>query len=485
MAVVLNFSNVKDPDGISFDDYAVKFVIYGSDNAELGSVSSSPWTVSVDPSLFDSDLYIVARVTGNSLNYYVGNVKPTSGNLTNTNNDKISYSGNCWLLTNWNTDLSSISFSGNCSEDEQPSTVKYTIANPTVTDSSGKTTINISWNVAFPLTVDEGVSETIILSCQNGYKFSNPSAITFKMSGNFGSEITGFTMSANETAVTFTGSPSGNVEEFIVSNVNVVKNEGGGGETSENAPTFVTAYLPSDADIKALQNVIWMSSTGDVANVYVYVVRYHQIFDTLTADAVQDMKLGNYSLSRNVGYLKSNTYIKDMGSVKINEHFNSADDYKSTAIKLYIPLYGYIDLSPSDVMGHTIYLQYNYEIIDGKALAIVYSDFIDPKTVIAQVSCNFAIEEPIGSNVTSYYANSYWQILTAQLGELKPYILISRKTPASDIISEQGQRIQKKVKVSDCSGYTKFDTIFINNISATSDEKNKIINYLKSGVLVN
>lgn len=484
MAVELNFSNVKDSDGFDFSDYDVKIVVYGDDKTELGSVSSSPWTVTVDPSLSSSDLYIVARITGTDSNYYVGDAKATSGDLINGTIDDVSYSGNCWVLTNWDTDLSSISFSGNCSTDAPPSTTQYSIANPIVTDSSGKNVTNVSWNVTFPLTVTEGISETIILSCNDGYKFSNPSTIAFTMSSSFGSEITGFTMTATESAVTFTGSPSGDVEEFTVTKVDVVKSEGGGG-TSDNAPTFVTAYLPSDADIKALQNAIWMSTNGDVANVYAYVVRYHQIFDTLTADAVQDMKLGNYSLSRNVGYLKSNTYIKDMGSVKIDEHFKSADDYKSTTIKLYIPLYGYIDLSPSDVMGHTIYLQYNYEIMDGKALAIVYSDFIDPKTVVTQVSCNFAIEEPIGSNVTSYYANSYWQILTAQLGELKPYILISRKTPASDIINEQGQRIQKKVKVSDCSGYTKFDTIFINNISATSDEKNKIINYLKSGVLVN
>lgn len=480
MAVILDFNNVKHPDGSEFSDDEVKIIIYGSDNSKLGTIYGSPWTKSVKPSLDSSDMYIVVRLVGDSFNYYSGDVTPSSGDLTNTTNSSVT--GNtCWLLSNWDTSLESITFSGKCSYNAPPAPTTYTIKTPTVTDSSDKSSKNVSWNVSFPLTVTKGVSETIILSCDSGYKFSNPTAIAFTMSDSSGNEITGFTMAATESSVTFTGSPSGNIEEFTVTNVDVVKKD----ITPVASPTFVTAYLPSDADIKALQNTIWMSDNGDVANVYSYVVRYHQIFDTLTADAVQDLKLGNYSLSRDVGYLKLNNRIKDMGSVKIDEYFKSADDYKSTTIKLYIPLYGYVDLSPSDVMGHNIYLQYNYEIMDGKALATVYSDFIDTKTVVAQVSCNFAIEEPIGSDVSSYYANSYWQILTAQLGELKPYILISRKTPAIDIISEQGQRIQKKVKVSDCSGYTKFDTIFINNISATSDEKNKIINYLKSGVLVN
>lgn len=315
-------------------------------------------------------------------------------------------------------------------------------------------------------------------SATESYRFSDAPAAE-KTSGGL---ITGV-LSTNKQIATYS-IPEDNSENITITVANDNIETFTPTPTTEDYPHFTYAYLPTAGQIKTISDAQWLTDQGAV-DLITYANRYEQLLDTLTSDKTREMYLGSVDVGIKVAYLESRVFTRDLGTVAIEEHFHDADDYKSTTIRIYVPLYGYVDLDPSDCMGHNIGLSYKYEVDSGRALAMVYCDFLDPKTILWQGAVNFAIEEPIGSLGASDYTSSYWTILTQQLGELKPYVVITRKTPATDILDVRGRRGQKVVKVSDVTGFVKFDTIFLTGIKASLTELNEISSYLKTGVLVN
>lgn len=248
--------------------------------------------------------------------------------------------------------------------------------------------------------------------------------------------------------------------------------------------TFITPYLVTKNDVNAIANSVWINEDGTEINATNNILSYKQIYDTLSSDKSQTLKLGGYSTGRTVDYLVDYQYTRNLGFVKINEYWHNADDYDNTEVYVYVPLVGLVSVDTNRVMGHNIYLEYRYEVINGKAIALLYCDCYSPNSIIYQASCNFAITEPITNNDMVEYANSYWTILTSQMGDLKPFVLIDRKQPANDVISVRGNDVQVVKKVSDCSGYVSFSKIFLQDIGATNTEFEEITKLLTSGVIV-
>lgn len=248
--------------------------------------------------------------------------------------------------------------------------------------------------------------------------------------------------------------------------------------------TFITPYLVTQNDVNAIANAVWINEDGSEINATNNILSYKQIYDTLTSDKSQTLKLGGYSTGRSVNYLVDYQYTRNLGSVKIEEYWHNADDYDNTEVTIYVPLVGLVSVDTGRVMGHNVYLEYRYEIINGKGLAVIYSDCYSPNSIIYQASCNFSVTEPITNNDMTEYANSYWTILSNQMGDLKPFVMIDRKQPASDVISVRGNDVQVVKKVSDCSGYVAFNKIFLQDIGATNTEFEEITKLLTSGVIV-
>lgn len=256
------------------------------------------------------------------------------------------------------------------------------------------------------------------------------------------------------------------------------------GPTTEEASTAVTTYIATSDFLNALQKAVFITADGAAQPQLSGVKSAKQVFDTITSTLSQTAKVGNYSLQVVTPYITDFSRLKDLGTIAVPSHFNNADDYVGTSIKLYAPLVGYIDLDPQKCIGHNIHIIYKYEVITCRALVLIYSDFLNKETIIAQSECNFGIDIPIAGD-TSTYTSSYWDVLTSQLGELTPYLLIERINPLTDISEVKGKKTQKVVKVSDVTGYVKFDTIFLKDIPAESKELDQILTYLTTGVLVN
>lgn len=330
-----------------------------------------------------------------------------------------------------------------------------------------------SWNVTFPVdTTTAGFNA--ILTCPDGYKFdaSQSNSVTVDSVSH------AFVISGSTLTVSF--SQLDNVKSWNVTCYMVKEEEP---TPTVEYPNFVTAYLPTTDDVTAIKSAIWIDSEGEVISAASNIISYKQIFDTLTSDKNKVMKFGGYSLGRNVAYLETNQFTRSLGYIEVPAYWGNADDFKNTTYNLYIPLVGYVELEPERIVGHKLYLEYRYEIQDGKALSVVMSDDTgeDDLTIVSQGSCNFAIDEPIGTDIGTSYANSYWTIMSAQLGDLRPYLLIRRHQPVG---STYGESNTKEVKVKECSGYVQFSEIFVEGIECTKKEYSEILSKLKSGIIV-
>ena len=248
--------------------------------------------------------------------------------------------------------------------------------------------------------------------------------------------------------------------------------------------TFITPYIVSKSNVNAIASAIWINEDGSTIAATDNILSYKEIYDTLTSDNEQEIMLGGYKTGTTAKYLVDYTHTRNLGGVIISEYWHNADDYENTTIRVYVPLVGVVDIDTKDVMGHKLYLEYRYEIIDGKGLAVLYTDSFEPSSIIYQGSCNFAIDEPINSNNIDSYANSYWSILSAQLGDLQPYVLIDRKKPAEGLAEEVGNKVQIAKRVGDCSGYVEFEQITVSGLEATNSEYAEIVGLLNSGVIV-
>lgn len=330
-----------------------------------------------------------------------------------------------------------------------------------------------TWNVTFPVdTTTTGFNA--ILTCPDGYKFdeSQSNSVTVDSVSH------AFVVSGSTLTVSF--SQLDNVKTWTITCYMVKEEEP---TPTVTYPSFVTAYLPNTDDVAAIKSAIWIDSEGEVISAASNIISYKQIFDTLTSDKNKVMKFGGYSLGRNVAYVEDNQYIRKLGYIEVPAHWGNADDYKNTTYTLYVPLVGYVELEPERIVGHKLYLEYRYEIQDGKALSVISSDDTgeDDLTIVSQGSCNFAIDEPIGTDIGTSYANSYWTIMSAQLGDLRPYLLIRRHEPVG---SSYGENNTKEVKVKECSGYVQFSEIFVEGIECTKKEYSEILSKLKSGIIV-
>lgn len=327
-----------------------------------------------------------------------------------------------------------------------------------------------TWNVTFPVdTTNAGFNAT--LTCPDGYKFDTSKSNAVTVDGiSYAFTIDGATL--NVVFSQLANVKSWNVTCYMIEDEKPVP--------VVSYPNFVTAFLPTNDDVAALKSMIWIDSEGEPITAVSNILGYKQIFDTLTSDKNKVMKMGGYSTGRNIAYLESNVFTRSLGEIDVPAKWGNADDYVNTTYQLYVPLVGYVELEPERIVGHKIHLEYRYEIQDGKALSVISSDDTGDFTIVSQGSCNFAIDEPIGSEYGTTYANSYWTIMTAQLGDLKPYLLIRRKPPVG---SDYGESNTKVVKVKDCSGFVKFDEIFIDGIKCTKKEYSEILSKLKSGII--
>lgn len=136
----------------------------------------------------------------------------------------------------------------------------------------------------------------------------------------------------------------------------------------------------------------------------VSIIYYPMIISDIKGDTT-NFKIGNLTPQKliDIKSINNSSVLVDLGAVEYFKYFNNFLDYEpySNAL-LYLPFCGYIDLSPSDFIGHYVGVQYILDYATCSCDALVYRDNYLVKTITGQ----FGVQLPFGGIAQADYLNS-------------------------------------------------------------------------------
>ena len=311
----------------------------------------------------------------------------------------------------------------------------------------------------------------------------------------------------------------------------------GNGDTPVVIPPTGTAnalfaiYNPTEVQIKSFGAWLWSANFIDQLKKMFNdpseaIIGLHKVFVTPITGAEQNIKVG-YLDSGVASKIVTNQYVTiDCGTITLAEFFGNVFDYSPfTDISLYLPFIGIVKLNNADVLRSSINIIYHADVINGSVLAEVKVNRDGAGGTLYQYTGNCAVEYPLSNG-------SYMGMITGALsltlgvatavatkgvapallgagaglgrmhndversggfagnagamGIKKPYLIISRpQTELADKFTTfVGKPSNYTTTIGACKGFTKVDTVHIENVDATSSELDELNNILTSGILV-
>ena len=245
-------------------------------------------------------------------------------------------------------------------------------------------------------------------------------------------------------------------------------------------------------------------------------------------------------ISTNVSMTKVKQYKRfEMGTLPIPKESNSALDYNNfTKVKAFLPFIGIVDLNTDDCMGADLNLIYNVDMLSGDCIASIQCIRNDVtyknnyKAPLYQFKGNVILQAPItGNNYAGLYggvanmvqataipsagaimgasaSNLLGQKVTVQrsgtlsgntgtLGDYTPYVIIESpiQSTTKEMFKRQGYPSNIMCSVQSLNdsknnvwgGFTVFqkDSVFVEGINATDEEKAMIKQILETGIIFN
>lgn len=255
---------------------------------------------------------------------------------------------------------------------------------------------------------------------------------------------------------------------------------------------FFTIYEPTDDNMKAINNAIFIDSTGEITGVVDRFISYKKFYVDIPTDGVSQLKAGQYDFDTTAPVVHQLVLNYSCGELNVNEKYGSLLDYSGyTSIRIYLPFVGFVEADVNRIMGNKIKINYIVDVQSGKCLAQVMVKSVSENgkadnewVCIDEHSGIISRDEPINQGYI-YYKGNYEVLSTVQLGELNAYLLITRKIPNEGNIGDYlGYPGSEVVTVGDCSGYVSFKQIHCDGVVCTDDERTMIENVLKKGIIV-
>ena len=323
--------------------------------------------------------------------------------------------------------------------------------------------------------------------------------------------------------------------------------DGGGGEEQDDEPVeeqtnslpsvaglgFCTVYVPSQSELLAMSSYLW-SGSFDVTQV---IKLFSNPLDSILGlsavpvDLVgtsEQIYLGGVALTGvTMPRYTGRTAVKvDMGSATISERYGAYLDYDPyTEFAIYVPFVGIKNLKADDIMGKTLSLMYDIDILTGACVAylrpsggsVLYEwagqcaqqipvtasnwDNIFRNAMTAATTLGTSFLAPASAPVLAgAVASAAAQAIAAKprvdrsgaltgvsgwLGQLRPYII--RTIPEAYIPADQNKFIGYpayiNVTMSAISGYNEVASVHLEGIPATGNELAEIESLLKGGVI--
>ena len=307
---------------------------------------------------------------------------------------------------------------------------------------------------------------------------------------------------------------------------------GGGG----SATGLANLYNPTLAQIKQFSRWLWGSDGLNLDQLKKLlqdpmqaIIGLHVMYATPTTGASRDIQVG-YINSGVPSKIVTEQYTEiDCGTVTINEYFGDARDYSPyTQVYCYLPFIGIVELNADDVVNSTLGIKYKIDVLTGCCLAQLTVKKYGLDAVLYTYTGNCAVQMPITSgNYLSTVSSLLGAVVSGAaavatggalapvaigaaanamgggarasvamsgslgsnagaMGIRKPYLIIKRveSADANGYNEFYGYPTNKRVNLSQLTGYVRVKEINLSGTNATEDEQNEIVALLKEGVIL-
>ena len=449
------------------------------------------------------------------------------------NHPTVSYSDDykkiAWLMLYGATEQSSIEGMGNQNDAKLP-----TITGTTPAD------VLAELKEQYPDLWNNAISETVVQPDGSTKTYTYVPVATPNFNPTNENQPTSGSSTQADPAVDPNTMPADSLAELIkvfTSTPTDTKDDTGDGKTpvvippTGSANALFAIYNPTEAQIKSFGAWLWSPNFIDQLKKMFNdpaeaIIGLHKVFVTPITGAEQNIKVG-YLDSGVASKIVTNQYVTiDCGTITLAEFFGNVFDYSPfTDISLYLPFIGIVKLNNADVLRSSINIIYHADVINGSVLAEVKVNRDGAGGTLYQYTGNCAVEYPLSNG-------SYMGMITGALsltvgvatavatkgvvpallgagaglgrmhndversggfagnagamGIKKPYLIISRpQTELADKFTTfVGKPSNYTTTIGACKGFTKVDTVHIENVDATSSELDELNQILTNGILV-
>lgn len=233
------------------------------------------------------------------------------------------------------------------------------------------------------------------------------------------------------------------------------------------------------------------------------------------------VKLGNVDTNVSARRVPNRIAQVDFGKVAISEYWGNFLDYNPyTKVSIYCPYCGTVSLNTDVVMRSSIGLKYYIDVLSGGVLGYITSN----DNIIQTVSGNCATQIPLSvsdksqmitntisgliggagsiasGNIAGLVSSTASVVAGAKehpeikgnyagnlgsLGKQGAYLIIERPVASipSNFAHQKGFRSNITRSVSQCSGFTAYDSIHLEGIPCTDAEREELESILKDGII--
>lgn len=394
-----------------------------------------------------------------------------------------------------------------------------------VLNADGTVTTKEYWGVAIP-----GSADVVI----DGTDTTVPVSVSGSVAGTIADGLS--------IGVDATGAAAENVTKAISESIDIAANpnlpSGGSGITpplvtpSGSAGALFTIYNPTNAEVNQFGGWLWSSDfVEQIKKVFSdpmqAIIGLQKIYVRPSISGRQNIRVGYLDSGVPADVVGSQYVDVDCGTVELSEVFGSVFDYDPyTSVSLYLPFVGIVSLNTSDIMRGKMSIVYHVDIISGACLAEVSIKREETGGVLYTYSGSCAVQYPIssgsyigivtgvlgvagsigaalatgGASLPASVVGGAGSILNSHtnvqrsgtfsgnagaMGIKTPYLIISR--PVTDLSDNfqhyTGIPSNSTVKVSECSGFTRFKEIHTENLNCYDSEIDEINTYLTGGVI--
>ena len=307
---------------------------------------------------------------------------------------------------------------------------------------------------------------------------------------------------------------------------------GGGG----SATGLANLYNPTLAQVKEFSRWLWGSDGLNLDQLKKLlqdpmqaIIGLHVMYATPTTGAERGIQVGYINSGVNSKIVTEQYTEIDCGTVTINEYFGDARDYSPfTQVYCYLPFIGIVELNADDVVNSTLAIKYKIDVLTGCCLAQLTVKKYGLDAVLYTYTGNCAVQMPITSgNYLSTVSSLLGAVVSGAaavatggalapvaigaaanalgggarasvamsgslgsnagaMGIRKPYLIIKRveQADANGYNEFYGYPTNKRVNLSQLSGYVRVKEINLSGTNATEEEQNEIVALLREGVIL-